>query len=39
MFHWGVWGKVTDYCLYSLFGILEEGKVVKIIFLLVEVSS
>jgi hypothetical protein len=26
-------GKVTDYCLYRLFGIWGEGKIVEIIFL------
>jgi hypothetical protein len=31
--HWRVWGKMTDYCLYRLYGISGEGKIVEIIFL------
>jgi hypothetical protein len=33
IFRWRVWGKVTDYCLYRLYGISGEGKIVEIIFL------
>jgi hypothetical protein len=33
IFRWRVWGKVTDYCPYRLFGISGEGKIVQIIFL------
>jgi hypothetical protein len=28
----GCQGKVTDYCLYTLFGIWGEGRIVEIIF-------
>jgi hypothetical protein len=30
IFHWRVWRKVTDYCLYRLFGFGRKGKIVKI---------
>jgi hypothetical protein len=33
IFHWYVWGKVTDYCLDGLFGFWGEGKILQIIFL------
>jgi hypothetical protein len=33
IFHWRVWWKVTDYCLYRLLGIRVEGNTVEIIFL------
>jgi hypothetical protein len=32
MFPWRLWGKVTDCCLYRLFGFWGEGNVVEIIF-------
>jgi hypothetical protein len=33
MFRWRVWEKMPDYCIYRLFGIRGEGKIVGIIFL------
>jgi hypothetical protein len=37
--HWRVWSKVPDYCLDRLFGIWNEGEIVKIVFLQVGFHS
>jgi hypothetical protein len=34
--HWRVWGKVTDCCLYWIFGIWGDRKIVETIFVQVE---